>query len=311
MLLIANNSCPRQETEASCSAIPSCSGLSGDCCPTASGKDLYCCYQAYPSPRYRPEFTLYGHPIPTNNKASYWLSTGDHSEVQVNGSRVYRYRRLGTNLFDLLYLQTNHITDASLYVSGAKKFYMTIDESSDAPPCTQIILQLDSIPAATDDNYPTGRHSRYLATYTPTSNRLEFNFIDRPDPSVPDVGAVNAVALLFEPGIFVAGSFVYSFLDSAVSCDNIGNGVKNDVDPECQPSPVNGCQAVHVDEICTNDDQSCNNPTCAGEPLCRDSMATSYLALEDKRVMVVSGSVDNRRVGLWAMAAVAAVASTL
>jgi hypothetical protein len=266
--------------------------LTGDCCPTTDGNDLYCCYQAYPSPRYTPEFTLYGHPNFNNNKATYWLSTGDHTEGRVfpSGNRVYKYQRLGQNLFDLLYFQTgNAIADASLYVSGAKRFYITID-SSDAPPCTQILLQLDSIPNAKADNYPTGRHSRYLATYTPASPRLEFTFLDRPDPSVPD-NAVNAVAVFFEPGIFVAETFTYSFLDSAVSCND-----KNVNDTNCQPSPVNNCQAIHVDDVCTNAETSCDNPSCTIQSNCSSGMATSYLALENNN-NVVSGAGNNLALG--------------
>lgn len=214
------------------------------------------------------------------------MSTGDHTEGDVDGRRAYVYQRFGNNLFDLLYFQTDRIKDAGPYVSGLKRFYITIDET-DAPPCTQILVQLDSIPSAKDDNYPIGRHSRYLATYTPDSNRLEFNFIDRPDPTVPD-DAINAIAVFFEPGIFVGGQFAYSFLDSAVSCDDPS-------DPECRPSPVNRCQAIHVDEEC--DDDSCSNPSCANKPFCTANMATSFLALEDKNLIVVSGAVLS--LGRW------------
>jgi hypothetical protein len=233
--------CPTTDTPASCSAHAGCAGLVGDCCPSKSGQDLYCCYQDTVTHRAR-EFTFYGHPNPSGrniNYASYQSSTGTHQELRSpdGSSRQYTYTRNGTYQYDMIYYNTNgKIIDANEYVSGKRKFYLTIDSASDAAPCTEILLQLDSLPSAKSDNYPTGRHSRYWGLYTPDAKRIEFTFLDRPDPNVADA-AITHIALFFEPGTYATGTYQYSFLDSAVQCDT-GGGTVYPPPPVPVPTPV-------------------------------------------------------------------------
>lgn len=296
-------------TQASCSAHPGCVGLEGDCCPSSSsllggtGQDLYCCYQdTRTGSHYRPDFTLYGHPY-LDNHAVYLTSTGQHTEFQQTpgGGNVFgssssssdhsapwsiEYVRDVHSQYDLVYFRTDAILDPMQYVTGERKFYITIESGAAAfipPSCTQILLQLDHLPTAQADNYPIGRHSRYLATYTPpdgeknSGGRLEFDFWDRPDPHVTQV---NAMALLFDPGSSrtTTQNWRWSQLDSAVVCDprNDGNF--------CAPSPVKRCPAVHVGaQVC-----SCDNPSCILTD-CAVGYTESYLALEDRATVASSG----------------------
>lgn len=160
--------------------------------------------------------------------ATFSSSTGTLTEVNnpasnsVNSSALSgKYVRNSGEQYDLIVYDVTNITDASEYVMKNKKFY--IDVYTNAPVGTNIILQLETADA-TSTNYPTGRHSRYVATIEENSNwrRLEFNLLDEPDPSAADSG-VQSMILLFNSNSFTGDTYYYDNLDSY----NADTGVSN------------------------------------------------------------------------------------
>ena len=260
---------------ASCAANSGCSGLQNNCCPTDDGTFLYCCFEPGPDDAgYQYEYTYFANARGDSvTKKSY--STGTLTSKATRAT-IYEYTR-STSLYDLLYLQGG-VPDAGMYVTGNKTFSIVI-KSTTAPDCTQIMLQLDSIPDAKGDNYPIGRHSRYLGTITPDQQRIEFTFLDRPDENVLDED-VNAVALFFDPGSNSTDTYTFRNLDSNVKCDG-GDG--------CQAGPTKSCPALYVQiaEETTErrlqdspevDCSDCRNPACMGVGDC--VVAPSYENLE-------------------------------
>lgn len=123
-----------------------------------------------------------------------------------------KYIRNSGEQFDLVVYDVNNITDASQYVNKNKKFYLDVYTS--APVGTEIIIQLETA-VATPTNYPSGRHSRYVATITENNNwqRLVFSLLDRPDIGASDT-AVETMILLFSSNSFTGDTYYYDNLDS-------------------------------------------------------------------------------------------------
>lgn len=127
-------------------------------------------------------------------------------------ARVARYTRDGGTQFDVIIYRTNNaIPSAAPYVSGEKAFF--IDVLTDAPAGTEILLQLES-PAAAPTNFPTGRHSRYVATIAEAGGwqRLRFNFLDQPDASVNPT-RIDDLILLFASNTFTSDTYTFDNLD--------------------------------------------------------------------------------------------------
>lgn len=154
-----------------------------------------------------------------NPRASLGFRSGTLTEVQnpapdsINSSAlVGKYVRNGSEQYDVLFYETTAITNAMDYVDKTKKIF--IDLYTDAPIGTEIILQLETA-AAQPTNYPTGRHSRYSAKVRENGkwHRLEFDFLDRPDPNATATAIKNMI-LLFNPNTFTAHTYYYDNLDS-------------------------------------------------------------------------------------------------
>ncbi|NJB84663.1 beta-glucanase (GH16 family) [Lewinella marina] len=146
-------------------------------------------------------------------------STGVLTEVNnpapdaTNGSALAgKYDRNAAEQYDVLVYNVSNIPDASAYVDKSRKFYL--DLYTTAPAGTEIILQLET-PSATPTNFPTGRHSRYVATVTENGNwhRLAFQPLDRPDASAPDAD-VSKMILLFASNSFTGDTYFFDNLDS-------------------------------------------------------------------------------------------------
>ena len=147
-------------------------------------------------------------------------ATGTLNEVSnpdasgVNTSALSgEYTRNAAEQYDVLVYATSSITDADKYSVREKKFY--VDLYTSAPVGTHLILQLEDSGSATPSNFPTGRHSRY-EVFTTVQNaweRLEFQFVDRPDGGVA-TNAVDTFILLFEPNTFNANTYFFDNLDS-------------------------------------------------------------------------------------------------
>ncbi|MCM8568646.1 family 16 glycosylhydrolase [Gramella jeungdoensis] len=173
--------------------------------------------------------------------ATFSSSTGTLTEVNnpapnpVNSSALSgKYVRNSGEQYDLIVYDVTNITDASEYVLKNKKFY--IDVYTNAPIGTEIILQLETADA-TSTNYPTGRHSRYVATIKENNNwqRLEFDLMDEPDPSASDAG-VQSMILLFNSNSFTGDTYYYDNLDSY----NADSGASNQSPAVSVTNPSDG-----------------------------------------------------------------------
>lgn len=157
--------------------------------------------------------------------AIYEFSDGTLTETDnpapndVNGSvRVGQYVRGGNVSFDVIVYRVNTIENADDYASGDRSF--TMDVYSNGSPGTEILLQLETS-AAQPTNYPTGRHSRYVATTTVRGEweRLTFSSLDRPDGAAPSDG-IQKLILLFNPNTFDNTTYFYDNLDSNAPVTN-------------------------------------------------------------------------------------------
>jgi beta-glucanase (GH16 family) len=117
----------------------------------------------------------------------------------VNGSStVGKYVRSASQQYDLITAGTTAVPDAGPFVRGEKAFYL--DVYTAAPVGTPILIQLENSKVATASNYPSGRHSKYLATTTVQNGwqRLKFLMNDRIDGETADT-AVNQIVLMLNP----------------------------------------------------------------------------------------------------------------
>lgn len=131
----------------------------------------------------------------------------------VNGSaNVAEYIRNSAATFDNFQYSTSSITDASLYVSGDKKF--SIDVQTSAPVGTEVILQLETS-LANSGNFPDGRHSRYKGVIEQNGSwqRIRFQFFDRPDGVAAD-GSVSRIVMLFNSNTNTGDTYYWDNLDS-------------------------------------------------------------------------------------------------
>ncbi|MCX2744139.1 family 16 glycosylhydrolase [Mangrovivirga sp. M17] len=145
--------------------------------------------------------------------------TGTFTEVSnpsqsgINTSALSgEYVRNSTETFDVLVYNVSNITNAAEYVNKDKKFYM--DVYTEAPVGTDILIQLET-PDATPTNYPSGRHSRYVATTSVQNQweRLYFTLLDRPDPAADDAG-VGKMIILFNSNTQTGDTYYFDNLDS-------------------------------------------------------------------------------------------------
>ena len=106
------------------------------------------------------------------------------------------YSRNAAELFDVIILDAP-MADLTDFRTGARS--LSIDVFSPNPGTT-VQITLENSVTALPANFPTGRHSVYLATTTLTDTweTLTFNFDNQPDASVPDTDA-DRLVLLFAP----------------------------------------------------------------------------------------------------------------
>ncbi|MGZ3181988.1 MAG: family 16 glycosylhydrolase [Telluria sp.] len=134
-------------------------------------------------------------------------STNNPAPDTVNNSAtVAKYVRSPSTQYDLITGTTSAIPDASYYVRGDKAFYL--DVYTAAPVGTPILIQLENNKVATASNYPSGRHSKYIA-YTTKQNgwqRLKFLLNDRIDTATTDT-QVNQLVLMFNPNSYTGDTY--------------------------------------------------------------------------------------------------------
>ncbi len=136
-----------------------------------------------------------------------------------------QYTRNAGELFDVIILDAA-MADLSDYLSGAKQ--MSIDVwSPNAGTVVQITLENDVL--AQPANFPTGRHSVYLAT-TSVANAWEtltFSFDNQPDPAVANDN-VNRIVLLFAPSTNTGDTYYWDNLNGPELANDPCDGVTPD-----------------------------------------------------------------------------------
>lgn len=124
---------------------------------------------------------------------------------------VAKYTRNAAEQFDVLVIDGVGLAeDLTDYVSNTKQ--MSIDVWSPAAGITVQITMEDSA-LAKPANFPTGRHSVYLATTTVDSawETLTFSFDNQPDASVSSTN-VGRLILLFNPNSNTGDTYYYDNL---------------------------------------------------------------------------------------------------
>lgn len=132
---------------------------------------------------------------------------------EINDSQFCgKYHRNDSELYDVLFYETASIKDAEMFTSGIQVF--DLDVYTEAAIGTQIILQLENNSIATSDNFPLGRHSRYVAYTTSQSSwqRLSFEFIDRLD-TIVGPSEVNNLVFLFGSNSYTDHIFYFDNFD--------------------------------------------------------------------------------------------------
>jgi hypothetical protein len=138
------------------------------------------------------------------------VSNPDRTGIN-SSALVGRYQRNSGLQYDLLAYSIPNIGDVGVFTDQEERFY--IDIFTTAPVGTQILLQLED-DRRNGNAYPAGRHSRY-EVFTTTQNqweRLEFQYLDRPDAFAPNT-RVNQATLLFDPDARSGYTFFFDNFD--------------------------------------------------------------------------------------------------
>jgi beta-glucanase (GH16 family) len=150
----------------------------------------------------------------SNRNLSYDSWTGSFNQSasnpgsdSINSSTVVaQYVRDAGSEYDVIAASSGAVPDGAPFISADKAFYL--DVHTGAPIGTEILVQLENSATATPTNYPTGRHSKYVA-FTNVQNswqRLKFKLEDRIDGSTSDTD-VNSIILLIDPASFNADTY--------------------------------------------------------------------------------------------------------
>ncbi|HKK76472.1 MAG TPA: family 16 glycosylhydrolase [Saprospiraceae bacterium] len=152
-------------------------------------------------------------------QATFAFSNGTLTEVanpdpdSINSSTlVGRYARSGGERYDVLIYDVNSISNAGVYLNEEQKLYMDVYTS--APIGTEILLQMETS-RSMPNNFPTGRHSRFVTTVTENNqwHRLVFELLDRPDQFASSLDIQNIV-LLFNSDSFTSDIYFFDNFDS-------------------------------------------------------------------------------------------------
>jgi beta-glucanase (GH16 family) len=152
-----------------------------------------------------------------------------------NGSALSgKYVRNSALQYDVLAYSVSGL-NGDEYAAKTRKFLM--DVYTAAPSGTDIIVQLESS-TATSSNYPTGRHSRYVATTNGQAGwqRLTFTLLDRPDGGVPGTD-VSSLIVLFAPNGYTGDTYYFDNFDSYAAQTG---GTSNQAPTVGLTSPANG-----------------------------------------------------------------------
>jgi len=182
---------------------------------------------------------------PENIVYNYYDGTGfdqsfpNPSTIGANSSLLCaQYIRNGGVTYDVIVIDpagSNNLENVSDYISGIKE--LSIKVYSPSPGLT-VQITLEDKNVATGTNYPSGRHSEYIATTTATNDweTLTFSYTNTPDASVSDT-SVNRLILLFEPNTSNSTVWHWDDLigpDFVNPCQGIAPDMSIGDDFECQ-----------------------------------------------------------------------------
>lgn len=125
---------------------------------------------------------------------------------------VGKYVRNGGSQYDVMVYSGKPIADLTPFLSKERKFF--IDVYTNAPLGTEVLFQAENA-ARSQQNYPTGRHSRFQAFTTKQNEweRLELAYLDRPDGGTAST-AIDQYVLLFKPNTFTNHTYHFDNLDA-------------------------------------------------------------------------------------------------
>jgi len=126
-----------------------------------------------------------------------------------NSLVVATYSRNPAETFDVIVLD-EAMADLTDYRTGTKT--MSMDVWSPVAGTT-VQITLENSVLALPDNYPTGRHSFYLATTTVAQGweTITFSFVEQPDATVADTD-VDRMVLLFAPNTNTSETYFWDNL---------------------------------------------------------------------------------------------------
>lgn len=215
----------------------------------------------YVEPAFNREFSFENFDEPSTVTLNTYTGTlaevSNPSATGVNTSAIVgRYTRNSAEQYDVLVYNVGNITDASLYSTKTKKFYMDVYTS--APLGTEIILQLETS-TATSTNYPTGRHSRYVGKVQTTNQwqRIAFELLDKPDPAASNSG-VSKLILLFASNSLTGDTYHFDNLDSYAAVASNSAPVVSVTSPSNGSSFVSG-SIVNVAASASDSDGTISN----------------------------------------------------
>lgn len=196
--------------------------------------------------------------------------------------------------FDVIVIDAE-MANLSDYLTGAKQ--MSIDVWSPAANTT-VQITLENSTLALPDNFPTGRHSVYLATTTVANQweTLTFNYFEQPDASVAN-NNVNRLALLFNPGATTNETYYWDNLNGPEFVTDPCEGVETNenvlMDFECQQN-VNFIVASNAPGLrrVVNPDQSGNASEYVGSYVRSGATDDNFIARTDGALMLNANSTQ-------------------
>jgi beta-glucanase (GH16 family) len=228
-----------------------------------------------------------------DKQAVYVSSTGTYTVERKDDKApaTITYQRSREQVFDNILYKTDEIRHPNNYVDSSRKFYMDA-VSETAASCTRFFLYLEDSTIATPENFPTGRHSRYIAFLQKDKSfqTLEFDFFDRPDPNVENV---DQIAVLIDSFQQRSDTYILkNFVSASAGCE-----------ADCLPLSNNTCQipAKSEEGACTdnfNNDEfgwngdtttDCEDSDCFGlDPACLKTTPAPTPAVE-----ICDDGIDN------------------
>jgi hypothetical protein len=184
----------------------------------------------------------------TQSSGTFTDNFANPSKTGINTSElVGRYVRNAGSQFDIIVYEGSPITDLSPFLNKERKFF--IDVYTNAPVGTEILFQAENSTRA-QQNYPTGRHSRYQAFTTKQNEweRLELTFLDRPDAGTAST-AINRYVLLFRPNTLSTHTYHFDNLDAYAPIASSVRDVLVDAERVFKLSPNPGDSLIRLENV--------------------------------------------------------------